>query len=67
VTKFGKQQWANPKLNLTCQIPNLQTSNLKSLMPNPNPKPQKMAVSQIFSTEISNLMPVNCFGYIAKK
>ena len=37
---FG-QWWANPKSNLTCQIPNLQTSDLKSLMPNPNPKSQK--------------------------
>jgi len=57
-TTFG-QWWANPKSNLTCQIQNLQTSNLKSLMPNPNPKSKKMSESQIFSTQISNLMPVN--------
>jgi len=59
---FG-QWWANPKSNLTCQIPNLQTLNLKSLVANsnPNPKSPKISESRIFSTQISDLDQIASF------
>jgi len=48
------QWWTNLKSNLMCQISDLQAFNLKSWLPNPNLKSQKIPESHTFIIQFSN-------------